>query len=164
MIRISSVGILLLMLAAGGMAQDKPMAQTAATAKFGGLPVLPSCMTFAVEKGDPTKGPSILLIKAASGCVVPWHWHTANEQLLFVSGSGKAQMKDDKPMPVKPGDFVYLPGKHVHTFTCVASCMMFDVVEGAFDIHYVDKEGKEVPPESVLKEGSPGKKKVPPKT
>jgi len=158
MTRAMSVGMLVCVLMGVVMAQDQPIANAAANAKFGGLPVLPSCMTFAVEKGDPMKGPSILLIKAASGCVVPWHWHTANEQLLFVSGSGKAEMKDGKPTTLKAGDFVYLPGKHTHQFTCVATCMMFDVIEGPFDIHYVDKEGKEVPPESVLKKPAKAKK------
>jgi quercetin dioxygenase-like cupin family protein len=108
-------------------------------------------MTFAVERGDPNKGPSTLLLKFKSGCVVPWHWHTANEQLMFVSGAGKAEMKGSPPQTLKSGDYVLLPSKHVHQFTCITSCLVFDVIDGAFDIHYVDKDGKEIPPVQVLK-------------
>lgn len=140
---------------------DKPMVKTAAAAKFGGLPVLPSCATFAVEKGDPMKEASILLIKATSGCKVPWHWHTANEQLMFVSGTGKVEMKDAQPHALAKGDFVLLPGKHHHQFTCVNSCLFFNSVEGAFDIHYVDKNGQEITPVEALK--TPAKKAAPKK-
>lgn len=133
------------------MAQDQSIVNPLATAKFISVPVLPACTTFAVERGDPMKGPGQIVIKAKSGCVVPWHWHTASEELMFVSGSAKVEMKDGKPAMAKAGDYIFLPGKHVHQFTCVASCTFFNAVAGAFDIHYVDKDGKEVPPESVLK-------------
>jgi quercetin dioxygenase-like cupin family protein len=134
----------------------KAVVKTAATSKFGGLPVLPSCATFAVEQGDPMKEASILLIKATSGCKVPWHWHTANEQLMFVSGSAKVEMKDAQPHALAKGDFVMLPGKHHHQFTCVSNCLFFNSVEGPFDIHYVDKNGQEITPVEALK--TPSKK------
>ena len=130
---------------------DKPMVTTPATSKFGGLPVLPACATFAVDKGDPTKGPSILLIKATSGCIVPWHWHTATEQLMFVSGVAKIEMTDSPAHALNKGDFVMLPAKHHHQFTCTTNCLFFNSIEGAFDIHYIDKSGKEIPPEQALK-------------
>jgi quercetin dioxygenase-like cupin family protein len=136
---------------------DKPMVTTLATSKFGGLPVLPACATFAVEKGDPNKGPSILLIKATSGCVVPWHWHTAAEQLMFVSGVGKIEMQDGQPHALNKGDFALLPAQHHHQFTCTTNCLFFNSIEGAFDIHYIDKSGKEIPPEQSLKTASPAK-------
>jgi quercetin dioxygenase-like cupin family protein len=90
-----------------------------------------------------------------TGCKVPLHWHTAAEALMIVSGKGKIEMKDAGAENVAPGDYVYLPGKHQHAFTCTAACTFFDVTEGAFDIHYVDKEGKEIPAEEALK--SPAK-------
>ena len=50
-----------------------------------------------------------------------------------------------------PGDTIYLPGKHHHQFTCVSSCTFYDVTEGTFDIHYVDKGGNEIKPEEAFK-------------
>jgi quercetin dioxygenase-like cupin family protein len=123
----------------------------AKTSKFVTMPGLPACMTIAVQRGDPSKGPSTLLLKFAPGCVVPWHWHTAAEQLMVVSGRCKAEMKDGKPMAMNPGDFAYLPAKNIHQFTAVTAVMMFDLPAAAFDIHYVDAKGNEVPPEQALK-------------
>lgn len=130
---------------AGGMVMAK-----AASSKFVNLPGLPLCMKVSVQRGDPTKEAATLLLKFAPGCVVPWHWHTAGEQLLVVSGTGSAQMKDGKPAPVHAGDYAYLPGKAVHQFKAVTAVTMFDIPEAAFDIHYVDKDGAEVAAEKVL--------------
>jgi quercetin dioxygenase-like cupin family protein len=111
------------------------------------LPGLPTCMTASVLHGDPTKGPSVLLLKFTPGCAVPWHWHTADETLVLVSGTGEAQMKDDQPMA---GGFLFLPGKGIHRFTAKSAVYLYDMPNGAFDIHYVDAEGKEIPPEKAL--------------
>src|ERR1017187_8477585 len=127
-----------------------PYAPLAST-KFMALPVLPSCMTISAQRGDPMKGAAVLLLKVKSGCVVPWHWHTANENLMMVSGRGKAEMKSGGTHTMAMGDYLYLAGKQVHQFTCVSSCLVFDVIDGAFDIHYVDSEGKEIPVEQALK-------------
>ena len=123
----------------------------AATSKFTNMAVLPSCMTLSVQRGDPSKGPSVILLKFKAGCVVPWHWHTAAEQLMVVSGTGKAQMKDGKPVTVRPGDYMFLPAKHIHTFAAVTAVTMFDLPDGPFDIHYVDAAGNEIPPDQALK-------------
>jgi len=40
------------------------------------------CLQSATESGDPTTGRSTLILKAFPGCVVPWHFHTAEEQLI----------------------------------------------------------------------------------
>ena len=122
-----------------------------ASSKFMTLPVLPACMTLSAQHGDPMKGPAILLIKFTSGCVVPWHWHTANENLLMVSGKAKGGMKSGGAHSLAVGDYLFLPAKQAHQFTCISSCVLFDVIDGAFDIHYVDSEGKEIPVEQALK-------------
>ncbi|HWZ43501.1 MAG TPA: cupin domain-containing protein [Candidatus Saccharimonadales bacterium] len=126
---------------------------TAAGAKLAVLPVFPACLTLSAQRGDPFKGPAVILIKMTPGCKVVWHWHSANESLLMISGKGKIEMKDEATTggPVAPGDYVFLPGKHAHQFSCAAGCTFFDVTEGAFDIHYIDKDGKEIPPEQALK-------------
>lgn len=134
------------------LAQDKPSVVTAAGSKLAGTPGVPACLKLSAQRGDPTKGPAVLLIKMTAGCTVPWHWHTAGEALMMVSGRGKIDMKDAAPASsgVGPADYVFLPGKHVHQFTCSTACTFFDVTDGAFDIHYVDKDGKEIPPDQAL--------------
>lgn len=122
-----------------------------ATSKFVNMPGVPSCMKIAVQRGDPSKGASTLLLKFMPGCRVPWHWHTAGEHLIVVSGSGKLEMKDGKPAVTKSGDYAYLPGKSIHQFTATTALIMFDMPDAAFDIHYVDASGKEIPPEEALK-------------
>ena len=126
-----------------------PYAALAST-KFTTLPVLPSCMTVSAQRGDPMKGAAVLLLQVKSGCVVPWHWHTANENLMMVSGKGKSEMSGGAHT-MAMGDYLYLAGKQVHQFTCISSCLVFDVIDEAFDIHYVDKDGNEIPVEQALK-------------
>lgn len=157
--RFAASSLLMIVLVAGpalqsAHAQDagKPMYTAAATAKFMTPPGLPACATSIVLSGDPSKGGSLMLIKAASGCVVPWHWHTPTEVLMFVSGHGKGEMKGSAtPVALHPGDYMSLPGKGIHQFTCVLACTFFLSSDGAFDIHYVDASGAEIPPDQALK-------------
>jgi quercetin dioxygenase-like cupin family protein len=133
--------------------ENNPIVSVAATAKFGAVPNAPECFTVAVERGDPGAGASVLLAKFAPGCVAPFHWHTPSETAMLVSGSLEVQMKDDKAFVAHDGDFVYLPGRHVHRATCVgaAPCLVFLSSEAAFDIHWVDGAGQEIPLEAALK-------------
>lgn len=144
-------------------AQDKPIVATAAGSKLGPLPGVPACLTLSPQRGDPTKGAAVILIKMTPGCKVPWHWHTFGEGLMIVSGKGKVEMKDGAPAAVAPGDYVYLPGKHPHQFSCITGCTFFDVTEGAFDVHYINKDGQEIPPEQALAPAKPSAKSAPKK-
>ena len=129
-----------------------PMAYKAeATTTMGNHPALPTCATIAVQDGDPSNGPSIIMIKVKAGCVIPWHWHTPNERLILISGSAKGEMKDMKALMMKPGDFVLLPAKGIHQFTALSDVELYDISDATFDIHYVDANGKEIPPEDALK-------------
>jgi len=133
----------------------------AKTGKFVNLPGLPTCLKVAVQRGDPSKGSAALMLKFAPGCTVPWHWHTAGEQLLLVSGTGTAEMKDGKPAAMHPGDYAYLPAKNVHQFKSATAVLMLNIPDDAFDIHYVDNSGKEISPDEALKTAP--KKAVPAK-
>lgn len=139
---------------------EGPITQSESNAKFGELSVLPSCMTLSVYRGDPMTGPSLLLIKATDGCVVPWHWHTAREELMMVSGAGQIEMEGMPTHSMTAGDYVLLPGKNHHQFTCQSSCVMFDAIADTFDIHYLDGSGNEIPVAQALKAVSekPGSK------
>ena len=139
-------------LAFGAWAQSADESHVANTSqlKFGGAPYLPACLTMAPEHGDPSKGAFTLLLKFTSGCSVPMHWHTSAEELMLVSGSGKVLMQDGKSSTIDRGGFVYIPAKHPHAFTCATTCTAFLSGDAAFDIHYVDKSGKEIPAEQAL--------------
>ncbi|MGH7770530.1 MAG: cupin domain-containing protein [Candidatus Binatia bacterium] len=129
----------------------EPMMAEQKSLKFAPIPGAPKCATAAAVRGDPSKGAAVLMIKLASGCRVPWHWHTANEQLMIVSGNGTLEMKEGKKLPLRAGAYAAIPGKHVHQATCSESCMFFNTTDGAFDIHYVDQAGKEITAEEALK-------------
>lgn len=118
--------------------------------KFAPMSGLPDCATLAVQSGDPAKGPSVILGKVGKGCRIPWHWHTANEHVMMVKGTARLEMKDGGASVLDPGGYGYLPGKHVHRFTCTSQCALFIASDAAFDIHYVDAAGKEIAPEAAL--------------
>jgi len=139
--------------------EEKPIVAPAATAKFGSIPNTPECFTVAVEQGDPTKGPSVILAKFAPGCVAPFHWHTPSETAMVVSGSLQVQMKGDSAFAAHHGDFVYFPPRHIHRATCLSStaCLVFLSTNAAFDIHWVDAAGQEISLETALKSVKPAK-------
>ena len=141
--------------------EEKAIVSTAAAAKFAAVPNAPDCFTVAVEKGDPATGPSVMLAKFAPGCVAPWHWHTPSETVMLVSGSLEVQMKDDKAFVAHHGDFLYLPSHHVHRATCqgAAPCMVFLSSDAAFDVHWVDAAGQEIPLETAVKSAKSATKK-----
>jgi quercetin dioxygenase-like cupin family protein len=112
---------------------------------------LPQCVTMAVKSGDPSKGAFVIVFKGTAGCMIPWHGHTATEHVMIVTGSVKVEMKDTaKTAVLGPGGYVLMPGKHVHQFTCAWACSAFVSSDAAFDIHYVDASGAEIPPETAL--------------
>ena len=146
-----SLALCLPQLAYGQVAAGAPAARNMAEMKFGPIPGLPTCMSGAVQSGDPAKEPFIILVKLATGCSIPWHWHTAGENLMIVSGTGRIEMKDGPSQTLRAGGFALLPSRHVHQFRCKNKCTFFFYSDGAFDIHYVDKQGAELSPEDALK-------------
>src|SRR5262245_30073063 len=72
---------------------EKPIVSVAANAKYDAVPNAPECFTISVERGDLSKGPSVILAKFTPGCVAPFHWHTPSETVMVVSGSLEIQMK-----------------------------------------------------------------------
>ena len=120
------------------------------TLKFSTPPGVPSCATVAVLRGDPTKGPSVVMQRTTAGCRIPWHWHTPNEEVMVVKGGGMLEMKDGLPLRLQPGAYAFLPGHHVHRASCVTACTLFVSSDGVFDIHYVDETGKEISADEAL--------------
>ena len=127
--------------------------------KFTPIPDMPACASAAILRGNPRSGPAWVLLKLASGCRVPWHWHTANESLVVISGRGTVEMKDGPPLQFAPGAYASLPSRHQHQAKCTRSCLLFNAADGPFDIHYVDASGEEISLEKALQPSAGAKKK-----
>ncbi len=129
---------------------QEPFIKTAQENTFTTSPVLPNCYTYSVERGDPKTGPSVTLSRLAAGCKVPWHIHSANAQVLFVSGTFQLTMKGQQTQILRQGAYAYVPAKHQHEESCLDGCTYYVVREGAADVHYVDARGMEISPEVAL--------------
>src|SRR5437763_3794435 len=95
------------------------------------------CLLSAVEAGDPTASRSTLILKASFGCVVPWHYHTAEEQLIVISGAVLAEMADQQPSWLGPGGFAVMECRMPHQFTCQSqvACLMIVAFARLYDIY-----------------------------
>ena len=97
-----------------------------------------ACLDSALETGDSVKGPSTWILKAPPGCLVPWHSHTAEEQLIVVSGNVKAEMGDQEPTQLEAGGFAVMGSHMAHQFLCegATACVMFISFDGPYDIKW----------------------------
>jgi quercetin dioxygenase-like cupin family protein len=114
---------------------------------------MPQCFRGALQRINPETGAAVFLIRADAkeGCVVPLHWHTASEQITVVSGVVAVKMTDGANFELREGGYAYIPPKHVHLFSCAGPCIHFVQSDGPYDIHYVNKEGKELSLAEALK-------------
>ena len=96
------------------------------------------CLSSAIETGDPKAGHSTWVLKAPPGCVVPWHSHTAEEQLIIISGAVLAEMTDHPPTRLGPGGFAMMGSRMPHQFSCQGRsvCLMFVIFDGPYDISW----------------------------
>jgi quercetin dioxygenase-like cupin family protein len=124
---------------------DAQSGKAANSAEFAPSPSLPPCVVRAIQDGDPKTGPSIIRLRFKQGCVIPWHWHTANERLIVLNGTLKSEVKDGSPATLRQGDFFRLPSKHIHQVTAITAVELFNISDAPVDIHYVDAQGKEIP-------------------
>jgi len=94
------------------------------------------CLQFFLENGDLKTGPSTAVMKAAPKCVVPPHYHTAEEQLIIVKGNVSTGMQGMPDTVLGPGGFAMMPSKQPHWFVCTAKeeCLMFVTFDRPYDI------------------------------
>jgi quercetin dioxygenase-like cupin family protein len=99
----------------------------------------PDCLQFVLENGDLKTGPTTAIMKAAPKCVVPPHYHTAEEQLIIVKGEVSTGMEGMADTVLGPGGFAMMPSKAPHWFTCTAKeeCLMFVTFDRAYDIVWI---------------------------
>ncbi len=124
--------------------QKPGIARTLAQVKFEGDA---KCLTSATESGDPDTGPSTLILKAAPGCKVGWHYHTAEEQLIVTAGTVQAEMDGMAAATLESGGFAMMPSKVKHRFSCESKneCIMFVMFDRKYDIVWV----KDSPPSTA---------------
>ncbi len=117
-------------------------------AKFVPLdPARPEGPKLAVLSGDPTAGPSAMLLKLqkAAGRL---HFHTADYHLVLLQGTMKhwaegTQEADAKPL--SPGSYWFQPGNQTHGDTCLTDeCLMFVHWSGRRDAHLPEAKAKPV--------------------
>src|SRR6202044_980120 len=97
------------------------------------------CLASTVETGDPAKGPSTIILKAPPNCLVPWHYHTAAEQLIVTQGSVQTEMDGMAAQTLVPGGFAAMPSKVKHQFSCQSKseCVMLVAFDRTYDIFWV---------------------------
>lgn len=105
------------------------------------------CLTSAKENGDPDNGPSTFILKAPPGCLVPWHYHSAEEQLIVIGGNVLTEMEGMTARNLMAGGFAMMPSKAKHQFSCQSKedCVMFVTFDRKYDIVWVkpDKQPAE---------------------
>lgn len=96
------------------------------------------CLLSATEAGDPDTGPSTIILKAPPKCVVPWHSHTAKEQLMVVRGAVLTEMEGMHPVTLGPGGFASMLSRQKHQFSCGAreECILFVTFDRKYDIFW----------------------------
>ena len=144
---MTKFGVCIALLALASIAppaqSQKPgIARTLAQVQFEGD--AKKCLSSATESGDPNTGPSTLILKAAPGCKVGWHYHTAEEQLIVTAGTVQAEMDGMAVATLESGGFAMMPGKVKHRFSCESKneCIMFVMFDRKYDIEWV----KDSPP------------------
>jgi hypothetical protein len=96
----------------------------------------------AVLWGDPTKGPSAMLLrlKKSSGRL---HYHSSDYHLVLLQGTAKHWAAGQQEADVKrlgPGSFWFQPGKQAHGDSCLTDeCLMFVKWADKRDGHLADE-------------------------
>jgi len=96
------------------------------------------CLGAALETGDPAKGPSTYILKAPPGCLVRWHFHTAQEQVTVVRGDVLMEMIGHGPTHLGAGGFAVMESRMPHQFSCAGKneCLMVVAFDKAYDIFW----------------------------
>lgn len=113
---------------------------------------MPPCFRGAMQRVNKQSGGAVFLVKAdPNGCEAPWHWHTSGEQITVVSGEVRIAMRGHSAEVLHAGGFAYMPGHHIHSFSCVGPCVHFVQSDGPYDIHFVDEQDREITMQEALK-------------
>jgi len=91
-------------------------------------PARPDGAAMAVLWGDPSAGPSAMLLKLKKGAG-PLHSHTSDYHLVLVAGTAKHWAEGESEAgaaALGPGGYWFQPGGRVHGDSCLTDeCLMF---------------------------------------
>lgn len=150
---IPALAASLLLASSPARAQDRASAHALTIlkpldAEFKAVPNAASCNTMMSLRGDLSKEASTFTSRMTPGCVAPWHWHSSTEEIVMQQGTARMQMDDASTAPItlETGAYAQLPREHLHRFKCMEGpdCVILVVADRAFDIHWVDKDRKEI--------------------
>lgn len=92
-----------------------------------------------VLSGDPSKGPSVILMKFPKGMAIAPHWHTSGEVITLVSGKGVFGMGETadvaKGTELGSGAFILMPGKVPHWAQATEEFVISVTLDKAADFH-----------------------------
>src|SRR5438105_2251521 len=69
-------------------------------------------------KGDMMKGPAKAMAKFAAGTMHPLHTHTADFELVIISGNFTYGADDASAKEYGPGSYIFIPGGYKHVSGC----------------------------------------------
>ncbi|WP_395643616.1 cupin domain-containing protein [Rudaea sp.] len=106
-------------------------------------PAFPHGAKMAVLYGDPARqGMFVVRVKMPPGYIVPAHWHSSDEVVTVVSGSGAFGLGDkfDPKLlhSLSPGSLVVAPARHNHFATTKTGAVIQISATGPFDMTYVN--------------------------
>jgi quercetin dioxygenase-like cupin family protein len=131
-----SAGILLLVAATSASSDSprEPVIHPLENANFASASDL-TCLSTAVEAGNPSTRPSAVLVKMEKGCMASWHFHTAAEELIVIKGERKVEISSMPPEILGPGGYAQVPSNEKHQYACSAKgeCLWFVRIDRAFD-------------------------------
>jgi hypothetical protein len=90
----------------------------------------PDGAQIAVLWGDPSSGPSAMLIKSEKG-PFPLHSHSSDYHLVVLRGTVKHWEEghtEDQAQPLAPGSYWFQPGNKVHGDSCLADECVVQIV------------------------------------
>ena len=98
-------------------------------------------VSVAAVDGDMKKGGSHFYLRYAAGLVTPLHHHSADHQVVTISGN-LVLVVDGKEHRLTPGSYFAFRGKAPHSARCEGSqdCVMFIDARGPWDVVVANKK------------------------
>jgi quercetin dioxygenase-like cupin family protein len=92
-----------------------------------------------VQTGDPAKGASVLMMKFPKGMTIPAHWHTSQEAVTIITGSGVfgsgEKVDAAHGTELGAGSYVIIPGKNPHWAIAKEDLVITVTLDKAADFH-----------------------------
>jgi len=111
---------------------------------------LPNEQTFEVGtlRSDEATGNTAMMIRAAAGTQVPWHWHTPNEQIIVLEGTLNLE-SEGMIVALSKGGYHFLPSKVVHRAWADddEDILIFVAADAPWDINFIEDTVEEEEPE-----------------